>query len=521
MISRLYIEDFLLIKDVSLEFGKGLNVISGETGTGKSMTISAIGFVAGKQGNYPEGTAVELEIVSGQEEIILRREIKGGRSRYFLNGRGTTRSVVQDIISENLTIQGQNDSLKLLKEEFQREVIDSYGKLERYVRDVARTYEEFQQTQRVLRDRLKELERLKSQRDYIEFQIKEVEELSLSPEEVDELKNKAEMFKHTEKLARSIANVLNNLYLKEDSALSLIGESLRELLKIRELDASLEEAVDRLFSLKEALEEIEVLLSSKEYQVSQDEIDRVNEKLYRVQRLEDKYKRDFSEVCSYVMSLKDKLESLDAYERGIEEVQAKLEELKRELYSKCERLSRERRRTARLLEENIKEILKELNLEKAELRVNFERTEPTRHGMDKVCFLFSSYGLELKPLDEVASGGELSRLFLALALLQSTSGAYIFDEIDIGISGEASIKLAKLLKRVGERMQVIVITHSSSICAAGDKNFLTRKEFIGDIPLVRVEELSYEEKLKEVARLMGTPTETTIRGAKELIELVS
>jgi DNA repair protein RecN (Recombination protein N) len=521
MISRLYIEDFLLIKDTGIEFGKGLNVISGETGTGKSMTISAIGFVAGNQGNFPEGSAVELQLLRGDEELILRREIKGGKSRYYLNGRGTTKAVVQELLSESITVQGQNDSLKLLREEFQRGILDSFGGLGNILDRVERAYERFTALRRELKSKMQELENMKRQRDYLQFQIQEVEELSLSPKEVEELKQRAEVLKHRERIAKTLSRVINNLYEREDSALSLIGDSLRELLKVIELNTSLREVSETLSNLKESLQELRGILTGMDWDISQEEIDYLNERLYKVQRLEDKYGQSYEQIYSYINSLKDKLSSFDKYEGEIEELKEELDNLERKLYLECEELSQARRKSARRLEREIKDILKELNLERATLRVEFDKTEPTRYGTDRVRFLFSSYGVEPKPLEEVASGGELSRLFLALALLEPSSGAYIFDEIDIGISGEASIKLAKLLKRIAKSMQVIVITHSSSICAAGDKNFLTQKEFIGDIPLVRIKELSYEEKVKEVARLMGTQTDKTIEGAKELISIVS
>ena len=519
MIKRLYIEDFLLIKDVGLEFCKGLNVISGETGTGKSMSISALSFVAGKQGNYPDNTAVEVEL-EAEEELVLRREIKGGRSRYFLNGRGTTRSTVQEILSDRLILQGQNDTLKLLREEFQRNILDTYGGLEERLHVVGELYDKYMEKKRELKRKSEELEALRSQRDYLEFQIKEVEELSLTAQEIEELKRRAEVYKHREKLARATSKATTLLYDMDNSASALISEALRELLKVRELDSSLDLQINKLSSIKELLEELSYYMNGDSYNISQAEIDDINEKLYRVQRLEDKYKKDYAQILEYVNDLRGKLHNLEKYEEELENIKAELSSLEARLYESCKRLSEERKSSAKKLEEDIKDILKELNLERASLKVEFEETKPNRFGIDRIRFLFSSYGSQHKPLEEVASGGELSRLFLALSLLQPVQGTYLFDEIDIGISGEASLKLAKLLKRVAQNMQVIVITHSSSICAAGDKNFLTQKEFIGNIPLVRVKELSSEEKVREVARLMGAETETTIEGARELISFI-
>ncbi len=520
MIKRLYIEDFLLIKDVSLDFCPGLNVISGETGTGKSMTLSTVAFVAGRQGDYPEGTSVEIELQIEEREVVLRREIRGGRSRYFLNGRGTTKAVVQEILSKSVILQGQNDATKLLREDYQREVIDTFGSLTASLEEVGSLYELYSRRSKELKRGLEELERLRNQKDYLEFQVKEVEEVGVSAEEVEELRKKAELFKHKERLAKAVSKAAELIFWRDDSALSLVGKAVKELLKASELDSSLREPLGKLIQVKELLEEVQSQVEPTRYELSASEIDEINEKLYKVQRLEDKYKKSFSDILEYVAQLKKRLKSLDTYEERIDRLRESVEEAKREFYEAARRLSEGRKRAAGRLEVQIREILKELNLEKAKLKVEFREGEPSRYGLDRIEFLFSSYGKGLKPLEEVASGGELSRLFLALTLLQPTSGAYIFDEIDIGISGEASLKMAKLLRKVAESMQVIVITHSSSVCAAAHRNFMTEKEYIGDMPLVRVKELSQEEKVREVARLMGARTRSTLEGAKELIDMV-
>ena len=520
MLRRVYVENFLLIKDLELEFEEGLNVISGETGTGKSMTISAVGFVMGQQGDFPEGTAVELEIETEGETYLLRREIRGGRSRYYLNGRGTTAKVIREITEGKISIQGQNEFIKLLKTEFQRDLLDRFGGLLRLRDKVEEAYERYSELKRRYEELLSKKEELIQKRDFLEFKLREIEEISLSPGEVEELKIKAERLKNLEKIKRLVQSSLQNLYDAEDSAYSKLSEALRNLWRAKELGTPVDALLDELTQIKDRLLDLAEELRDKDLDLSQEEIDRINETLFKVQRLEKKYKKTYAEIIEEAKKIKEELSVSYNYEELIEEIKEELRKAEEELLRLSEELSSKRKKVASRLEREIEEVLKDLNLEKAKLKVELKREDPTRFGLDRIRFLFSSYGSDLKPLEESASGGELTRLFLALSLVLPPAETYVFDEVDVGVSGESSIKLAKLLKKISKSMQLIVITHSAPVCAAGDANFVTEKEFIGEIPYIRVRKLSEEEKLLEVARLMGKATENTIRGAKDLVDII-
>ncbi len=520
MLRRVCIENFLLIKDLELEFGEGLNIISGETGTGKSMTISAVEFVMGRQGEFPEGTAVEVELEKDGEAVILRREIRGGRSRYFLNGRGTTARTVRELLEENVSLQGQNEFVKLLRSDFQRSVLDRFASLEELTGKVGTLYSNYLSLRREL-DRLLSLkEEMLQKRDFLEFRLKEIEDVGLSPEQVEELRKRAEKLKDLEKIKKLMVEVLTHLYDGEPSAYGELGHALRALLRVSEIDSSLENEVEELSLMKERLLEIVESLRERDFELSQEEIDRINELLFKVQRLEKKYGKSYGEIVRESESIKRKLSESYTYEERIEELRESLRETKAELERLCRELSRRRRKAAKSLETRLSEVLKELNLERAQIKFEVTESEIGRYGSDRVRLLFSAHGTEPKPIEEVASGGELTRLFLALSLIEPPTSTYIFDEVDVGVSGETSVKLAKLLRKLSKKMQVIAITHSAPICAAGDVNFVTEKLYIGDIPYIRVRTLSPEEKVQEVARLIGTTTENTLRGAEDLMEMV-
>ncbi len=518
MLGRLYIEKFLFIRGVELEFGTGLNVITGETGTGKSMTLSALQFVAGKQGDYEEGTAVEVEIIKDGEAVILRREIKKGRSRYFLNGRGSSREVVSFILREHVSLQGQNEFINLLKEDFQRQLLDKFAELGEEVEILGRLYEEWKEKERTYQEFLKKREEILHKRDYYIFRIKEFEEVGLTPEKWEELKKKGEALKNLEKIKKNLSEALFNLYEGEGSAYEKLGSSLKALSRIENYGKEFQEKTEKLINLKEQIYEVYLALREALPELSEEEINAINEKLFKVQRLEEKYKKPFPEIAKEIEQIKEFLKSSEEF--GDEEhLRSEVETAKKRYYERALKVSEKRHEAAQKLEKKVKELLKELNLERAELRVEIVEGEPTKFGIDHIKFLFSSYGKDFKEIEKTASGGELSRLFLALSLILPATPVYIFDEVDTGISGESSLKLARFLKNLSKKMQIIAITHSASLCAAGDKNFKTEKEFIGDIPLIKVKELNPQEKLEEVARLMGLKTEKTLEGAKELIQL--
>ena len=517
MIGRLYIQNFFFIRDVEIEFGEGLNVITGETGTGKSMTISAIEFLMGKQGDYPEGTAVELELL-GEEEIILRREIKRRRSRYYVNGKGASRSTVAEILEGKISLQGQNEFLNLFKEEFQRKLLDTFADLNEKVKELEKVYNLLKKKERELSEFLRKKEELIQKRDYLEFRIKEVEEVGVNSEEYEELKRKASLINNLEKVKKAVGESLYKLMESENSVYEILGEVRKNLLKVENFSEKFSHLIEKIANLEEEVYEVYNSLRGEMPDISEEEVNEINEKLFRIQRLEEKYKKPFPEILKEVEEIKEELSNLNSVDLREEEIRKEVEKLKGEYRKLAEEISKKRKEKAKELEGRIEKILKELNLERAKLRVEIKECEPTKYGIDELSFLFSSYGKDFKPLEEVASGGELSRLFLALSLILPPSETYIFDEVDAGISGETSFKLAKFLKELSKKMQVIAITHSAPLCAAGDKNFKTEKKFLGDIPYIIVKELSQDEKVEEVARLMGMKSEKTLEGAKELVE---
>ncbi|MCS6958049.1 MAG: AAA family ATPase [Aquificaceae bacterium] len=513
MLVRLTLENFFLIKNQEVYFDKGLNVITGETGTGKSLTVSSLLFLMGQDGEYPEGACVEAELFVEGETTILRRELTKGRSRYYLNGRGSNKKVVEEILSSHVLIQGQNDRTKIIRADFQRDLYDRFAQVLELREKVEKTYQDVME----LTDRLKNLRERRLERELkkrlMQEEIKEVEEIGLRPEEYQEIRRRVEEINLAERINKLIAEGILGLE-SATEGIKKTAKAVRELSQHKGLNGW-EEVLDAtLDNLLELGRKLEGMLVS----YNQEELNLLNEKLYRVQRLERKHRMDYFQIWKRTQELKRELEKMQE-EEDPETLERELAEKERELEVLYGELSRERLSAKALFEEKVMGYIRHMGLERASFKVDFEEKRG-RYGKEQVRFLFSSYGRDEKELGQVASGGEVSRLSLALFMLSPPAQAYVLDEVDAGISGQASLKLAKLLRRLSKNTQLIVITHSPAIASAGDRHLSTRKEFVGDTPFVKVVQLEGQERLQEIARLMGKVSQKTLEGAKELMKEV-
>lgn len=507
MLLRLSIEKFFLIEGQELNFDRGLNVITGETGTGKSMTVSTLLFLLGQQGDYPEGTAVELELLIDGEEYVLRREIKNGRSRFYLNGIGSTQKVVKDILLKTLIFQGQNDRLRILRRDFQRDVFDETV-------GCYYTRKKFEDLYRRLEEVSKEIEHILSlerEREVrirvIEEELKDIEKIGWSEEDyVDAcrtVERYAEAEKKNELCSKGVYHIDNSLIPSIKSLAKLLGE-----LGLEQERLSVLRMQEELFNIRRRLSDL-----YENWDV--EHINQLNEKIFLVQRLEKRYSRKYGEVLEMAQKLKEELERLRRIETNLESLQSLRKSLEQELRALGKELSIKRKQGKEKFVNLVLENLKDLGLEEAFFDVVFEEQEG-RFGFEDVKFVFSSYGGEPKDLGQVASGGEISRIALSLFLLSPVKGTYLLDEIDVGVSGETSLKVAKFLKRLSSKMQVIAITHSPALASAADKHFKTYrikgKVFIKELK---------EDRIEEIARLMGIVNNQTIKGAMDLIREVS
>jgi len=418
---------------------------------------------------------------------------------------GSTQKTVKEIISKALIFQGQDDRLKILRKDFQRDVFDktvgcystrkSFEELYQKLEEVSKKIDYLLGLEREIRIRV------------IEEELKEIEKVGWSEEEYIDAYKTVERYAEVEKKNKLSSEGIDHID-------SLLIPSIKNLAKLFG-ELGLEQEKQGVLRMQEELFNIRRRLSDIYENLDPDYINQLNERIFLVQRLERKYGRKYGEVLKIAQELREELERLRSIEADLESLQSLRESLQRELRSLGEELSTKRRQGKERFVDLVLGHLKDLGLEGALFDVFFEKQEG-RFGSEDIRFVFSSYGGELKDLAQVASGGEISRIALSLFLLSPVAETYLLDEIDVGVSGQISVKVAKFLKRLSSKMQVIVITHSPALASAADKHFKTYREgskvFIGELE---------EDRLEEIARLMGIVNSQTIKGAMELIREVS
>lgn len=546
MLKSIYIKNYILIDELEQEFSGGLNIITGETGAGKSILINAIdiafGAKAGKEviKTGAEKAIIELTILNTKhnvnklfeeygidnngEEIVLSKEISQTSSRSKVNGCLVNQEFLKILREMFLDIHSQHQAYTFLQSKYHINLLDAYIKnplLEIYKKE----YEEY-------KNLISELENLKNvsqkteeQIDFLKFQVEEIERANvLSINEDDELNNELTVLENAEKLKELTGSSYWAIAGDDGSIIDALYEIKTFLSKACTMDNSLENYEGELIGI---IDSIKALSSSlNEYSASMEsdtaKIDSIQERLFILDKLKRKYGGNLENVLKNYEKLKIELDSIDNSTKNIEEISQRIIVVENDLKEKAIRISEERQRQAKILSEYIVQKLEKLELPKVKFQIGFEQTELSQVGIDKVEFLISTNISEnLKPLAKVASGGEISRVMLAIKAIFAESDnidTVIFDEIDTGISGKTSQSVADEVKALSKYMQIIMITHQAIIASKSDRHFYVKKTQ-GEKTNVNIYVLEGKNKLKGIAELAsGEITEESINFAKTLIK---
>ncbi|TCK03903.1 DNA repair protein RecN [Phorcysia thermohydrogeniphila] len=516
MIEELRLYKFGLIS-AELSFSPGFNVIIGETGAGKSLLLSSIDFLKGAKSDVvSEGSFVEAVFSFEDEEVFVRREIKGGRSRYFLNGMRVPQKLVEEKVARFLIFQSQRQSIELLKPSYQIEVLDR-------VSGVSSLLESYKELYHAYREKQKELESLKADAaekereiDILKFQIEEIESANLREGEEEELLELKKVVSQAEKVKSLRELVRFNLYDGEGAALEKIGEVLSSLEELEMFSDLVKRLSNLYYELEAVYFELEKRLEVPDEDIS---LEAIEDRLYEIERIKRKYGGSLEKVKEFLERSKERLEVLENLDFELEKKEKELEELRRELQEISAKISAKRKAGAKELKAVLIDSFRELKMESARFEVLLEELPDfTPKGKDRVTFLFSGNPkLSLSPLSDSISGGELSRFLLSvLALFSFPEVTMVFDEIDAGMSGKVLTKVAGKLRDIAKSQQVIAVTHSPQVVAAADRVFKVEKSPSGSVT-VRV--LDEEEKKKEIAIMIsGDVSEGSLRAADELIK---
>ena len=548
MLSKLCIKNYILIEDLTLELDKGLNIISGETGAGKSIIISAISFLLGAKTDKnivmpnKDYARVEIEFINldtktlqvleqlGVEvldNLILSRKLtQDGKNDIRANGQIITLSMLRQISERLIEIYGQHAYQVLLDENKHIDFIDAILK-DKLNPKTTQLYALLQQKN----DITKQLAELNSddtarerEKQMLEYQINEITDANLNADEEEQLNEKLSKMKNTQKVVENL-NIVANILDSNDAecVLTMLYNALHYINSISGVDANIESLSGRLDSAKIELEDIKNTCQDimQSYDFSEEDFYKTDARIDEIKALKRKYGQSIEEVLSFCQSAQDRLNTLNNSEEIIAKLKEELLLVESQIQKVCAEITNIRKQAGNNLTQQLLDELTTLGLKDARFSIDIQPTTITTKGADKVSFWFSANpGQKLMPLNKVMSGGEMSRFMLAFDIIFGLDqfGTLIFDEIDTGISGEVSYKVAFKMYELSKHNQIIAITHLPAICAMADANFKVVKNVIDGQTFTSVEKLDNINNIDEIARLTGAITKSAIalQNAQEL-----
>ncbi len=554
MLVNLHVRNFALIEEAEIDFGSGLNILTGETGAGKSLLIDAVNAALGgrirgeaiRSGcdsaycelvfSVPEpekkAQLAQMDISTEYDCIVISRRILPSRSIHKINDETVTSAKVRQVTSLLLDIHGQHEHQSLLHAEKHLDILDQFaGPEAQHQREVmAEARQRWQKASEILAGYEADPEARQREMDFLEFEIREIEETDMKPGEEEELAARFKRMTNSRKLAACLGGARQFLTQGDSSASEQVSLAARELSEASRLDEGFSPMMDELAQIEDLLTSLGRELSAglEELVFDPEEMQETEARLDVLRRLEGKYGDSFEKVQAALEKKKARRDELLAWEERKAAAAAEEARAKEECFRVAEILSGLRHKAVPGLTGRLTEAIRELNFEYVDFAVSMEELpEPGRRGKDAVEFLISlNPGEPARPLAKVASGGELSRIMLAIKAILADKDeipSLIFDEIDTGISGRTAQKVSEKLALIGEHRQVICITHLPQIAAMADRHFGIRKASGGSHAITRVDALNEAQSVEELARLLGgaAVTEAVTRNALEMKELAA
>lgn len=542
MLHELVVENYAVVERARIRFHAGFNLLTGETGSGKSIVVGALGLLFGGRAStdviragaasarvsgifdapqLPESFGIEAE----DGELILEREVQStGKSRAFVNGRPMAASTLRELAPLLGDIHGQHDRQELFEESTQRELLDAFGALDRS--KVAAAFEDLRAVEAELRD----LERAEQERlrmsDLWTFQKKEIDLASPSAGEDGALEREKKLLANVTRLSAAAEEAYTALQESPESALASLRIAVKRTEELARIDGSLAETLEAIRSAEIALNDCAYTLRDYLGRLEADpaRLEEVESRLAALDKLKRKYGTTLDEVLAYRAQVAESLAQAETAEDRVRELRTKRDTLAAEYAKYASELTQERRGAAKKLEKKVEAELRPLAMEGTRLQIAIIEAPPSAHGSDRVTFLVSpNAGEEPRPMEKVLSGGELSRLALALKCVatspQSKGSTLVFDEVDAGIGGAVAEAVGKRLKRIAADHQVLCVTHLAQIAAFGDHHYVVEKRESRGRTIAEVEELTREQRVKELGRMLAGDrlTPEVLKHAEQLI----
>lgn len=550
MLSQLYIKNIAVIREADIEFGPGFNVFTGETGAGKTMLISAINGVLGARLSRDiirsgEDSAAISALFTGisdaaaqrieelgydavDREVLISREI-GAKNSCKINGRPATMQILREIASELIDVHGQKDNHRLLDPQYHIEYIDDFGELSELRENYRGIYRKMQEIRKKLRA-MQQSDREKEQRiALLQYQVNEIETANLQPGEDEELSQRRDTIRNAERILKLTAEAKGLLDGGEDSdgaanMLTQLAEVLGKLSRfVPELSDAAAQVTEISYTIHDVSGEISRYLDHLDFDPHS--LDEIEDRLELIQSFKRKYGATIEEIQAYGQRAADQLREIQFSQEIIDDLVEQEKALLPQLAQAADELTSARHQAARNFLSRIKRELEFLNMPNVKLTVSADRCDYMPNGQDELELLISSNAGEApKPLAKIASGGELSRVMLSIKNVLAEKdqvGTAIFDEIDTGVSGSAAQKIGKKLQEVSRNRQVICVTHLAPVAACGDSHLFIHKDVEEGRTYTRVDLLSEEERVREIARIVSGDdiTETALNNAREMLNL--
>lgn len=551
MLSYLHVKNLALIDEAEVEFGPGLNILTGETGAGKSILMGAVNLALGQKMTRdrlrnPEQPALvelifhvenprclqalqdrDIEVDDGQ--IIISRKLTGNKSISRLNGEVCTAAEIREIAALLLDIHGQHEHQSLLYQNHQLEILDAYGKsdLSDAKSGVRDAYGKWSVLKKELETYQLDEDARKREISFLEFEVNEIQEAHLQPGEDEELEKRYRKISNSKRILEGMSAVQQHTG-QDNGAGDLLGRAVQELIRIENLDEPLSQITKMLLDVESLLNDFqqEAAAYVDDMAFSDEEFYEIDQRLNTLNHLKAKYGKTIEDVLAYGKAKEEELERLYHYEERKVQLEKQVAQAEEILEHASAALSKKRQEIAQNLVNEITDSLKDLNFLDVVFEIAFEITHHyTGNGYDKITFQISTNpGEPVRPLAKVVSGGELSRIMLAIKTIladKDETEVLIFDEIDTGISGRTAQKVSEKMAVIGKNHQVLCITHLPQIAAMADHHYEIVKKVENGETTTRIHALDEESSIQEIARILGGAeiTEHTITSAKEMKDL--
>lgn len=553
MLYELYVKNLALIDEIRVTFSKGFNVLTGETGAGKSILLGSVNLALGAkyssdmirkgaeygyveltflvEGEEQIGRLKELDVFPEEGMVVLARKLLDKRSICKINGETVSLSEMKEVASVLIDIHGQHEHQSLLYKKNHLTMLDAFGKesVAKAKREVELAYQEYKALKSEWEEaNLDEKER-KKEIDFLEYEIQEIRKADIKPFEDEELEQTYRLMVNGQKITGSLKETYEYTGgMAGSNASEALSRALRALSEATNYDAQAETLYSQLAEVDSLLNDFnrELSVYRDSFEFSEKDFYEVETRLNEINRLKSKYGNSAREILDYCEKQEEALEKLQNYDVYLEDLKKKLDETKDRLDAHCNQLTVLRKQEAETFKNAVKTQLLDLNFLDVQFEIAFERAEhPSAFGQDEIEFLISmNPGEPVRALGMVASGGELSRIMLAIKTVMSEKDAIetlIFDEIDVGISGRTAQKVSEKMAVIGKNRQVICITHLAQIAAMADAHYAIEKIVENGVTRTTIRKLNREQEIVELARILGGAeiTDTVLKSAAEMKEL--